>query len=216
MKNEHLYLIKNSELLKELQYDVVKGDDKFLMVEVRVDVKKSLIKIDRFNFDNYFPIERGSLLSRLAWKVIPKIRGLRRKLGLVYGVSRRKLKLNGTSLQGLLSVLDPKGEEYEEKIMLAEIFLGLQYHYTWSRSETQLGSGTGTLHWHIVNYLYATGNKEKAKEISDVWMKSKLRKADRKKMDKALLKGTIAVVDKVEYCTTKEMAEKVIEKRKGK
>ena len=199
MKMEHMYLVKNRELIKELQYKVLKNDDKFLMVKVSVNAKTSSIKIDRLSMENMFHQSTRTLWGKLLWKVIPKIRGFRRKVGLGYGLSRRKLKYNNITLQGLLSILDPDSEEYQEQLGVHNTYYSLLHDYSWSRNNTQLHGNYVCSSWHVYEYLNGTNNKELSKEISDLWMKSKCTQKDRVKTNKGIKAETLKLVDKVEY-----------------
>ena|SRR3990167_3062741 len=196
---EHMFLVKNEDLLKELQLkEQVKDDDKYMMVEVRVHPTKSSITIQRFNFDDMFAPHKNRF-EKYLWKVIPVIRTIRTKLGLVWRTNRRSLKQSRVALQGLLAVLNPECEEYKDKTCVSSIYQTLYHHYTWSYNNTQLiANCCNDTHWAIVNYLCNTGNLELGTDISNVWMKSKLTDKDRKAMRKRELDETIKLVKKIE------------------
>lgn len=178
----------NEDLIKPLQKEEIRGDLKYLMALVRVNIKKPEIKIERLVADNFFA--KGGFYGefRVSW------RHFRQKTGLMFRPNQRSFRESFIGRLGVLSVLNPSSDTYKRYKKEAEVFLSLSS--TVSREFSPVSQLTFNSCYSLpdlLEYLHKTGNIQRSVEIMDIWMKGKFTDKERKMLKEEILKETLKI-----------------------
>ena len=186
---EHSFILNQKDLKKEFR-----TKDPDLHALVKVDDTTSRISITPFVSFTKLLFSNPNCKEIKYSKIRVRVRELRQKYGLVFHTSGKNILKNHVALCGLLSILKEKTLKYKQTLKFSEVLLSVYYSCSFDSTHFQIIPNISWCEPQISRYLAFTNNKERGKNLMDIWMLGDFSDKTRKKFHKQILIETRRII----------------------